>query len=49
MVTHFVDFAVEMYVVLHKDGPLRAKTYRSDTALIINVCFSQFVLYEIVP
>jgi len=26
MVTHFVDLAVEMNVVLPKDGPLRAKT-----------------------
>jgi hypothetical protein len=37
MVTHFVDLPVEMNVVLPEDGPLRAKTYRSDTALKINV------------
>jgi hypothetical protein len=36
MVTHFVDLAVEMNVVLPKDGPMRAKTCCSDTALIIN-------------
>jgi len=34
MATHFVDLAVEMNVVLPKDGPLRAETCRSVTVLI---------------
>jgi hypothetical protein len=34
MVTDFVDLAVEMNVILPKDGPLRAETCQSATVLI---------------
>jgi hypothetical protein len=37
MVTHFVDLAVEMNVVLTKDGPLRDETCWNAT-LLIKMC-----------
>jgi hypothetical protein len=53
LVTHFVDLAVEMYVVLNGDRPLRAETCQNwhsviKVVLIINVCISWFFMWNMI-
>jgi hypothetical protein len=44
MVTHFVDLAVEMNVILPNDGPLRAEKCPSAT-MLIKMCALFSLLY----